>query len=320
MQLSRRLFLHGSALAAAGCALPAWAVEARGVRLGLQTFTFHNVRQGGPDAIDEMIRDMQALKVDLCELWAPQAEPFMLPASYWAPWQVGGSASTPAAAMSQAQRDERRSQVRAWRLNPPPGYFESLRARFRDARITLFAYNYSFEPTMTDGEIEHGFIAAKALGVETITASSKPSVALRVAPFAQRYGMTVAFHNHANLKDADDVTTPDSFRKVLAMSPHFRMNLDVAHFASAGFDPIPFLEEQHANIVNLHVHDRLGNDGKSVPMGAGIVPVQQVLKLVRDRGWKFPCFYELEYVGADGRDVVAETRRELEYEVRALQA
>lgn len=318
MQVSRRSFLQGSVLAVAGCAVPAWAVDAAGIPLGLQTFTFHNVRQGGPDAIDEIIRGMQALKVDLCELWAPQSEPFMLPVSYWAPWQAGASQGTPAA-MSQAQRDERRSQLRAWRLNPPQGYFEQLGSRFRSARIRLFAYNYSFEPTMTDAEIEHGFVAAKALGVVRITASTKPSVAARVAPFARKYGMTVAFHNHSNLKDPDDVTTPDSFRRVLAMSPNFRINLDVAHFASAGFDPIPFLEEQHANIVNLHVHDRLGNDGRSVPMGQGIVPVTQVLKLVRDRGWKFPCFYELEYVGGEGRNVIAETRRELEYEVRALQ-
>lgn len=316
MQMDRRMFVAG--VAAAACTTPSWALDVGTVPLGLQTYTFHSVRQGGLEAIDTMIDGMRALKVDLCELWAPQSEPFALPPTYWGAWRQTKDAGTPAA-MTPVQRDARRNELRAWRMNPPGDYFNRIAQRFSNARIRLFAYNYSFEPTMTDAEIEHGFLAAKAMFVSTITASSRPSMALRVKPFAEKHGITVAFHNHSNLKDPDDVATPESFRKVLAMSPRFKINLDVAHFAAAGFDSIAFLEEQHANIVNLHVHDRLANDGKSVPYGQGVAPVQQVLKLVRDRGWKLPCFYELEYVGGDGRDVIAETRRELDYEIRALQ-
>ena len=60
------------------------------------------------------------------------------------------------------------------------------------------------------------------------------------------------------------------------------------------------------------------NRRQLVPFGVGVTPAAQVLKMNRDRGWKIPCFYELEYVGADGRDVIVEARRELDYEIRVL--
>jgi sugar phosphate isomerase/epimerase len=314
--LNRRQLVKGMGAAASLLSMPSWALDAGGVQLGLQTYTFHNVRQGGLQAIDTILDGTRQLKVNLLELWAPQAEPFALPVRYWSPW--AGAQTQPAEQLSAAERESRRNALRAWRTNTPPNHFAEILRRFYLGGVGLFAYNYSFEPTMTDAEIEHGFLAAKALHVKLITASSKVSVAKRVAPFAERHGITVAFHNHAVTKDPDDLASMDHFRQVLGMSSMFRINLDIAHYAASGFDAVTALEELHAKITNLHVHDRMANDGKSVPFGEGVAPAKQVLKMNRDRGWKLPCFYELEYVGADGRDVIAETRRELDYEVQVL--
>ena len=55
-----------------------------------------------------------------------------------------------------------------------------------------------------------------------------------------------------------------------------------------------------------------------MPYGQGVAPTKEVLQLIRDNKWPIPAFYELEYVGADGRDVIAETRRELDYEIKVL--
>jgi sugar phosphate isomerase/epimerase len=131
--------------------------------------------------------------------------------------------------------------------------------------------------------------------------------------------MRVAFHNHTST-DPDEVSSPESFREVLALSPLFRINLDVAHFAAGGHDAVAFLKEQHTNITNLHMHDRKANAGDSVPFGEGVAPAQAVLRMLRDNGWKIPVFYELEYVGGDGRDVIAETARELAYERKILES
>nr|WP_052200482.1 TIM barrel protein [Terriglobus sp. TAA 43] len=314
--LNRRQVLKGMGAAASLLSMPSWALEVGGVQLGLQTYTFHNVRQGGLQAIDTILDGTRQLKVNQLELWAPQAEPFALPVRYWSPWS--GAATEPATQVPQAERESRRNALRAWRTNTPPGHFADIRHRFDLAHIGLFSYNYSFEPTMTDAEIEHGFMAAKILRLKLITASSKVSMAKRVAPFAEKHGIMVAFHNHAVTKDPDDLATMDHFRQVLAMSSMYRINLDVAHYAASGLDAVAALEALHDKITNMHVHDRKANDGASVPFGEGVTPAAQILKMNRDRGWKIPCFYELEYVGADGRDVIAETRRELDYEIRVL--
>ncbi len=315
MHLNRREFSAAIAAIAAFPGAAVRAMEVRGVELGLQTYTFHEVRVGGLAAVDEMISAMHKLNVNLCELWSPQIEPFPLPAGYWAKFAPTGTPipEKPTPEAMKGQRDA----LRAWRINPPAGQLEAIRSKFKTAGIRVFAYNYSFQPSMTDEEIDAGFVHAKALGLDLITTSSKLWDAQRVVPFAQKHNMRVAFHGHTN-KDPKDVSGPESFRTVLAMSPLYRVNLDVAHFAAGGNDSIAFIKEHHAKITNLHLHDRKADDGASVPFGEGVAPARDVLRLVRDQGWKIPIFYELEYVGGNGRDVVAETSRELAYEREIL--
>lgn len=260
---------------------------------------------------------MQKLGVNLCELWAPQIEPFPLSDGYWRKWLPNVEKGAPIKASKEEMATQRQA-LRAWRTNPPQGYLQQVLNRFSSAHVRLFSFNYSFEPTMNDAEIEFGFAAAKALKVDLITASSRISDARRLVPFAAKHGMRIAFHGHAEKDDPDQISSPESFRTVLAMSPLYRINLDVAHFSSAGFDSVAFLKEQHAKITNIHVHDRKANAGVSVPFGEGVAPTKEVLQLIRDNKWPIPVFYELEYVGADGRDVIAETRRELDYEIKIL--
>jgi hypothetical protein len=317
MRLDRRQFSGMLVASLAVPSLPASALTVRGVELGLQAYTFHMVTEGGSRAVDVMIEAMKQLGVDLLELWSPLVEPFLLPLFYWQPYLKDPSQRvekvTPA--MAQAKRD----RLRAWRNPVQPDWFPAVALKFREAGIRLFAYNYSFEPTMTDAEIDAGFLQAKALGVDLITASGHVSTAKRVVPFATKHNMRVAFHNHAE-KDPDVISGPDSFAQVLAMSPLYRVNLDVAHYAAAGFDAVAYLREHHDVITNVHVHDRKANYGDSVPFGEGIAPTREVLTMIRDNGWKLPVFYELEYVGRDGRDVVAETARELAYERKILES
>jgi hypothetical protein len=66
----------------------------------------------------------------------------------------------------------------------------------RAAGVKLQAYNLSFNDRFTDEEIDRGFQMAQALGVRLITSSSTLTAAKRVAPFADRYKITVAMHGH----------------------------------------------------------------------------------------------------------------------------
>src|SRR3984893_5939334 len=110
---------------------------------------------------------------------------------------------------------------------------------------------------------------AKALGVGIITASATLSAANRVVPFAEKHKLIVAMHGHSETKDPNQFATPESFSKALAMSKYYRINLDIGHFAAAGFDAMDFIEKNHSKIVLLHLKDRKKNDGPNVPWGEG---------------------------------------------------
>ncbi len=321
MIYNRRQFSAALAATVSLPSLAAYALQVRGVELGLQTYTFHQLHEGGLAAIDTILAAMKQLDVNLCELWAPQVEPFPLPVFYWRSFVPGADPKAPPPPRPSAEATKaQREQLRAWRVNPPADYFPQIKRKFHDAGARIFAYNYSFESSMTDEEIDAGFLHAKAMGLDLITASSRVSAAQRVAPFAAKHKMRVAFHGHSEKEDPDQIAGPDSFARVLAMSPLYRVNLDVAHYAAAGFDAVAYLKENHAKITNIHVHDRKANAGASVPYGEGVAPTREVLTLIRDRKWNIPAFYELEYVGRDGRDVIAETARELAYEKKILES
>jgi sugar phosphate isomerase/epimerase len=59
--------------------------------------------------------------------------------------------------------------MRKWRLTVSLDHFKAIRKKFDDAGIKLQAYNYSFNDSFTDEEIERGFQMAQALGVKLIT-------------------------------------------------------------------------------------------------------------------------------------------------------
>jgi sugar phosphate isomerase/epimerase len=151
---------------------------------------------------------------------------------------------------------------------------------------------------------------AKTLGTKYITASSTVDQAKRLNDLAKRAGVYVAMHNHSNLKDPNEYATPESFEKAMAGNSNIKMNLDIGHFTAANFDPVDYLQKQHANIVTLHIKDRKKDQGANVPFGEGDTPIKQVLRALKDRKSGIPAMIEYEYKGAD---TVAEVRKCFEY-------
>jgi sugar phosphate isomerase/epimerase len=305
MQMTRRFF--GLGLAASAFALArrrAYALTVRGVRLGVQTYSFHDLRQGGAPAIEQITAAMKRLNLNICELFSPDVEPFPMPKFSWVPWAPSSSETT-AAALGKLYSEEmhspgfqkQREDLRAWRATTPDSYFHDIAAKFRAAGIEIYCFNFSFTPDMNDEEIEAGFRQAKALGAKYITSSSTLTAAKRVVPFAERHGQAIGWHGHSTVKDPDQLSTPDSFAKVMAMSNLYKVNLDIGHFTAAGFDPVEFIEQHHADITNLHIKDRKRNDGENTPLGQGDTNIAGVLRLMRDKHYDIPAFLEYEYRG-----------------------
>jgi sugar phosphate isomerase/epimerase len=264
-----------------------------GVRLGAQSYSFRD------RPLDEVIAAMQQIGLSFCELWQSHVEMAQ---------QIGAAAGIDRAA--------RRGLLRKWRLSVPLDHFADIRRRFEAAGVAITAYNLSFVDDFTDDEIARGFEMARALGTSVITASSTLSVIPRVAAAADAARMTVAFHNHSNIRP-NEFATPDNFETALKASARLAVNLDIGHFTAANFDALDYLDKRHDRIVSLHIKDRKRDQGANLPFGEGDTPIVAVLQRLRDRRWDIPAQIEYEYKGTDA---VAEVTRSYEYCRRALEA
>jgi sugar phosphate isomerase/epimerase len=255
-----------------------------GVQIGAQSYSFRD------RGLEEAIEAMKEIGLGECELWQGHVEP----------------------------RGKRGAELKDWRLSVPLDVFSSVRRKFDDAGIELFAYNLSFNDSFSDEEIDRGFQMAKAMEVEVITASSTLTAAKRVAPFANKYKIKVAMHGHNNLTDPNQFAKPESFAAAMAMSKYFYVNLDIGHFWSAGYDPVAYLEQHHNRISTLHIKDRIKNDQQAnKPFGEGNTPIKEVMQLLKTKKWPIPANIEYEY-GTQGMDSVAEVKKCFQYLKDAL--
>jgi sugar phosphate isomerase/epimerase len=260
-----------------------------GVQLGCQSYSFRDL------SFDEALKAMAADGLGDCELFAQHIEEGHTDK---APIPAGGPRrSGPPDPARAAARKAEREELRKWRLSVPLDYFKGIRKKFDDAGINLYGYNYSFNDSFTDEEIDRGFDMAKALGVKIITASTTLPVAKRVAPFAEKHKMIVAMHGHSNLTDPNQFAKPESFAAAMAMSKYFKVNLDIGHFTAANYDAVDYITKNHQNVVLLHLKDRKKEEGPNVPWGEGDTPLKQVLLLLKEKKWPIPAFIEYEYKG-----------------------
>jgi len=187
-----------------------------------------------------------------------------------------------------------------------------LRKLYNDAGVNIHLHKIAFGPT--DEEIDFNFEVAKALGCVGITTERSDTMAKKLAPFATKHKIWVAFHNHtANLP------TMGALDPILELSPYIGFNLDIGHYVagSKGLSPIPVLEKYHARIVSLHLKDRTV-DGGNVPWGQGQTPIKEVLQLIRKERWKFPADIEVEYKIPEGSTAVTEVTKCVQFCKAAL--
>jgi sugar phosphate isomerase/epimerase len=254
-----------------------------GVAIGAQTYSFRD------RSLDEAIRAMADIGLSYCELWSGHVEP--------------------------NPRGMPREELRKWRETVSLDEFKKVAAKFNQAGINLYAYNYSFRDDFSEREIERGFGMARALGAKCITASSNVSTAARVDPYASKAKLAAGMHNHSNLRP-NEFARPEDFEQAMQGKSRFiAINLDIGHFVAAGFDPVEFIGKHHARIVTLHVKDRKKDQGANVPFGEGDTPIREVLQLLRAKKYRIPAMIEYEYKGAD---TVEEVRKCYEYCRRML--
>ena len=301
MTISRRTL--AGALIAAPLVAGMRRFRHKALNLGVQTYSYRDMLSTPGDMVEKMIAANHELGLSTIELWDSSIQP---PAfAEGAVWYVppGGEASAASVAgtapemSAAAARSARRERIREWRMATPLSRFAAIGQRFRRSAIQVAAYSSDLKDDFSDAEVDRIFLIARALGAPVLTTSTTLSMAERLVPVAGRHRMRVAMHNHSNLRDPNEIATPESFERCLAMSPFYAANLDLGHFSAAGFDAAQFLELHHKRTASIHLKDRKNFDGPNVPFGDGDTPVKQIVRLICERGWPIPLFLEYEYAG-----------------------
>ena len=240
-----------------------------GVMVGSQSYSFRDM------PFDGMLAGMNAVGLTYLELWQ----------GHWEP----------------------KGKEEEFRTHPDFDLIRGLRKKADAAGIDVYAVNISMRDSWTDEQIEKAFQTALAFNVRRITSSSNINTIPRIYPFCQRYKIPVAVHNHDSMK-ANEFSTPEDIAKARqGREDWIKINLDIGHFTSANQDPLPFLQQHHADIMTLHLKDSLPNHGGMMPFGQGKAKVKEVLQLMKTKRYAIPAMIEYEY-GKPGTDTVAEMR------------
>jgi hypothetical protein len=204
--------------------------------------------------------------------------------------------------------DEQRAQRRTSQL----AKCQQIRKMYNDAGVNIHNHKFPFGPT--DEDIDFNFEVAKALGCKGITMERNDAFAKRVAPFAQKHKIWVAFHNHTN-----NYPNIDEMDPLFEMGPYIGFNFDIGHYVAGtkGKSPIPVIEKYHTKIISLHLKDRTA-DGGNLPWGKGQTPIKEVLQLLKKEKWPIYGDIELEYQVPKDSDPVKEVAKCVEYCKEAL--
>jgi sugar phosphate isomerase/epimerase len=284
-------------------------------RIGVATESFHELpRIPGQDNVDDLIRalkDCGATEIDLASVntEAPSPDTGLPPPP--PPGPYGGPAGGFTPAELEARNRAVRNNLRKWRLATPATHYAELRAKFQAAGIGVFAMSFQHDAAFTDEELDATFLHAKALGLEVISSEATAAMARRLAPFAEKHSLSVAFRNGRGLLE-----TPGELSQVLALSKRFRVNLDIGNFTASNQEPVAYLQENFANISHLIVKDRTRNNGSNEAFGSGDTPIKPLMALLREKNYPIRVCVDYEYVGLGSAR--QEVRKCLAYVKQAL--
>jgi len=303
---TRRAFL-GRAAALAACTLvpdpvPALASSGKpnsvfnGVRIGCITYSYRSDINSAEDTLKALIQNGLS-----------EAELMGTPIQAYAGMSGGGRRGRKKGAPEEELAKPTDAQREAQLVK-----CHELRKLYNDAGVNIHLHKIPFG--QSDEEIDFNFQVAKALGCVGITTERSEELAKKLAPFADKHKIWVAFHNHTTNYPAMDKTDP-----ILAYGQYIGLNFDFGHYfaGTKGLSPIPVIEKYHDRIVSLHMKDRTA-EGGNLSWGQGKTPIREILQLIRKEKWTFPADIELEYKIPPGSNAVAEVGKCVQYCKEAL--
>lgn len=305
-RITRRTILGGTALLATHALLPRDVLGADdakpnsvfgGVRIGCITYSY----RGGADTAEYTLECLRKDGLSEIELMDGPIGSFAGITFRRGRGRKGDGSQEP-------PFDANRPKVRESQLTK----CEQLRKMYNDAGVNIHIHKCPFG--QRDDDIEFNFQIAKALGCKAITTERNDDLAKRLAPFAAKHKIWVAFHNHTN-----NIPTIENMDPLMKIGDYIGFNLDIGHYVAGtkGKSPIPVIEKYHDKIISLHLKDRTA-DGGNLPWGQGQTPIKEVLQLLKNEKWPIYADIELEYKVPADSDSVKEVAKCVEYCKAAL--
>jgi sugar phosphate isomerase/epimerase len=313
--LTRRTILGGAAGLATHAILPRTKVAAAepkpnsifsGVRIGCITYSY----RGGPDTAEYTLECLLKDGLSETELMDGPIRSYAgLPARAGRGGRKGDKGNADKVKEEPSPPiDADRPKVREAQL----AKCEELRKMFNEAGVNIHIHKVPFG--QTDDDIDFNFQIAKALGCKAITTERNDTLPKRLAPFAAKHKIWVAFHNHTN-----NIPTIESIDPLMQIGDYIGFNFDIGHYVAGtkGKSPIPVLEKYHDKIISLHLKDR-NAEGANLPWGQGQTPIKEVLQLLKKEQWPIYADIELEYKVPEGSTPVAEVAKCVQFCKEAL--
>ena len=285
----------------------AWARRARaaadsvinGIEIGVSTYSYRDLpHTAGRNNVARVIQALQATGVSKIELNTADTESPAAVSGLPKP-QNGGAYGGLQVMLSPEElasvKRANRENLREWRLGAPLSAYASMRERFDEAGISLFAYRVDYDDAFSVPEIGATLAQAKALGVNLISASASLPMAAQLAPIAENAGVTIALRNGDKTSGA--IASAADLSKALSISPQFRIALDIGDFTAANEQAVAFIQENSARIHYLILKDRTRNGGRNEEFGDGDTPIRQALTLLKQKRYPMPVFVQYEYLG-----------------------
>ena len=280
-----------------------------GVQIGAITYSF----RGLPGGLDNIIKYCQEANLSSIELMgsdleaslgAPENPMMKIFAQIRAAQPAPKPGEKPAPRMQmpkftpeqQAEIDKYNEDMKTWRLGLDMAKVEAARQKLADAGISVHIVKMEPSRMKSDEEIDYAFKVAKAMGAGAVTDEISLETAKRMAPFTEKHGIKMAFHNHMQYAEEGFSCDP-----ILAVSPAIMLNFDAGHFfGSTGIHPNEMIKKYHDRIYSIHLKDKTGPKTGDTPntnqvWGQGEMPIADVLRLVQQEQWPIYCDIELEY-------------------------
>jgi sugar phosphate isomerase/epimerase len=313
---TRRAFLGSTAVLAASAVLPRSVFGAaadkpnsvfHGVRIGCITYSY----RGGPDTAEYTLDCLLKDGLSETELMGGPIRTFAGITSGRGGRRRGrgdGEGKGAPKAAPPPVSDADRAKLRETQL----ARCAQLRKMYNDAGVNIHIHKFPFGPT--DDDIDFNFEIAKALGCKAITTERNDRDVKRLAPFAEKHRIWVAFHNHTN-----NVPKIEDVDPLARVGPYIGFNFDIGHYVAGtkGKSPVPVIEKYHQKIISLHLKDRTAANG-NLPWGQGQTPIREVLQLLKKEKWPIYADIELEYPIPRGSSEVKEVAKCVQYCKEAL--